>query len=50
MTFFVELTIISTAAFSSNTREWKRRIGIKNNGIMGAVEHGKTKLCPHAPV
>ena len=43
-TFFMELNIISTAAFSSNRTEWKSRIGIKNNGIMGAVEHGRTKL------
>jgi len=47
----MELTTIWTAALSSNRTEWKRRIGIKkNNGIMGEVEHGKTKLCLHAPV
>jgi len=43
------LTNISTAARSSNRTEWKRRIGVNNNGIRGAVGHGISKLCPYAP-
>lgn len=51
-TFFMMLATISTADLSSNRTEWERRIGIRNNGIKGAVMHrtinyAHTLLCKH---